>query len=144
MQPCVTLMLGFDSNVKLAWDAAVVTGENIGWIANNSSKPGRSNNNCFVVHSSNDWAKKNINQPDDYITDSMLSTLTRLMGEEFNDYKHIGLHKWRYANIASLNGQTFHLDLENKIAACGDWCIKGRVEAAFLSSMHLTDSLMVM
>ena len=33
-------------------------------------------------------------------------------------------------------------DKKNKVASCGEWCIKGRIEAAVLSAKKFTDQLL--
>lgn len=51
------------------------------------------------------------------------------------------VHRWRYANVERPAGEPYLLDKDSQLAACGDWCIAGRVEAAFLSAAGLGDAL---
>lgn len=51
------------------------------------------------------------------------------------------IHRWRYANVERPAGQSFLLDDVSRLAACGDWCIGERVEAAFLGPAALGDVL---
>ena len=55
---------------------------------------------------------------------------------------YIETKRWRFANSARQTNQPFFLDKNNKVASCGDWCIKGRIEAAFLSAKKLSDQLL--
>ena len=34
-----------------------------------------------------------------------------------------------------------YIDKESKLAACGDWCLGGRVEGAFTSALRLANAL---
>ena len=45
------------------------------------------------------------------------------------DYKTV--HGWRYANNAKREISPVFLDQNLKLAACGDWCLGGRVEGFF-------------
>ena len=56
-----------------------------------------------------------------------------------NIASHKDLHRWRYANIQRQAGEPCFFDAANQLAACGDWCIEGRVEAAFLSGQALAE-----
>ncbi|MCH2038370.1 MAG: hypothetical protein MK137_07255 [Rickettsiales bacterium] len=60
MMPCIALMLGFSSPLPLEFDAAHVTNSDISWIAVNSNKPERSNHYTLMVHSSDAFAQKHI------------------------------------------------------------------------------------
>jgi predicted NAD/FAD-dependent oxidoreductase len=90
-----------------------------------------------VALASNSWADLNMEMPDTEVSAHMLQALRPLVGEL--DYDHIALHRWRYANIKRhFNSQGFFIDAENCLAACGDWCISGRIESAFRSACSLT------
>ena len=55
---------------------------------------------------------------------------------------HRAIHGWRFANIDKSNDETCHVDPDAQIAACGDWCIQGRIEAAFRSGHELAACLL--
>ena len=40
-------------------------------------------------------------------------------------------HGWRYANIKKQTKSDLLIDYDNRLAACGDWLIHGRIESAF-------------
>ena len=61
MSACFTLMLGFEKNPNLGFDAAMIHNEIISWVSVNSSKPDRNSNNfSLVIQSTNNWADKNL------------------------------------------------------------------------------------
>ncbi len=43
--------------------------------------------------------------------------------------------------MAAREGPRSLLDAEHRLAACGDWCVYGRVEGAFLSASDLAERL---
>jgi predicted NAD/FAD-dependent oxidoreductase len=46
-------------------------------------------------------------------------------------------HRWRYALASQPLGAPFMWDAAQLLGLCGDWCLAGRLEAAFLSGQGL-------
>ena len=144
MLGCYTLMLGFEGSLPLPWDAALVRDADISWISVDNSKPGRGSSNTLVVHSTNEWAEARMDQDRQTVTEHLLDELSSVLGAKLPQAGHIELHSWRYANIGSQQGDKALIDAPNRLAAIGDWCIKGRVESAFLSAIQAARELQPM
>jgi len=138
---CYSLMLGFDEALDLDWDAAQLTGTDISWIAVNSSKPGRPDDYSLLVHSTNDWAEEHLDDDVDTVKAYLCSQVAEIIGQNVYSAHHIDLHRWRYANIPKQDNKTLFIDSESKLAACGDWCKKGRIEEAFRSGFDLAKEM---
>ena len=141
MLGCYSLMLGFDEALDLDWDAAQLTGTDISWIAVNSSKPGRPDDYSLLVHSTNDWAEEHLDDDVDTVKAYLCSQVAEIIGQNVYSAHHIDLHRWRYANIPKQDNKTLFIDSESKLAACGDWCKKGRIEEAFRSGFDLAKEM---
>lgn len=141
MHGCYALMLGFESDPGLAFDAALVRDADISWISVNSSKPGRGPATCIVVHSTNAWADAHIDDDADSVVQHLRGECSRVLNLDVDAAVHCDLQRWRYANIDAQSGAQCFVDAESRIAACGDWFIRGRIEAAFASATALCDSL---
>ncbi len=141
MLGCFALMLGFAKAIDLPWDAALVRNGDISWISVNSSKPGRGPAFSMVVHSTNAWADAHMEDSVDDVLEQMLVEASLVTGVELRTAIHQRVHRWRYANIDKQSGPTYLVDDGNRIAACGDWCVRGRIEAAFASANALANSL---
>ena len=141
MLPCFALMIGPGEPLELPWDAALVRGADISWISVNSSKPGRDEGPALVVHSTNAWAAAHLDDNPDEVRDHLLEQASLVSGVKLQNARHCELHRWRYANIARQRGAAFYLDEESRLAACGDWFVRGRVEAAFASGAGLANAL---
>lgn len=141
MLACYALMLGFDEPPDLGWQAALVSDAIISWMSINSSKPSRPDGFSMVVQANNTWAEQNLAVDDERIKLQMLAEIHRVSGLDISKASHIDLKRWVYANISSQTGQQAYLDSTLKLAACGDWCIQGRVEAAFSSADALAQQL---
>jgi renalase len=135
MAACFSLMLGLPAPPALPFDAALVKGADISWISVNSTKPGRPAGPCLLVHATNRWADAHTDDDPRAVTAHLCAEVARVTGLDAAGAAHVGLHAWRYANIGKARGPAALLDAARGLAACGDWCVQGRVEAAFTSAM---------
>lgn len=138
MLGCFTLMLGFEKDLELGFNGAFVNESSVGWIAVNSSKPGRPDGYALVINSTNDWAEAHIEDDFDAVKAHMISEGSALLNRDLNSAAHVDLHRWRYAFIDHQDGDAALIDEDQKLAACGDWCVEGRVEAAYESATALS------
>ena len=141
MLGCYSLMLGYQRALPLPWQAAYVANADISWVSVNSSKPERKDSFTLVVHSTNAWADAHVDDDIDGVRAHMLDEASLVTGKDLWSAEHSQVHRWRYANIARQAGPTHFLNEENQLAACGDWCVRGRIESAFSSACDLSKSL---
>lgn len=134
MHACYSLMLGFDKPLELDWDIARIHHSCLGWIANNSSKPGRPPSESLVVLSSNEWANQNVEAEKEWVISQLLNELHFFV---HLSPEYVDLHRWRYANVYHQVSPIFVFDKQQQLAACGDWSMGGRVENAFLAAYEL-------
>ncbi|MGB5579269.1 MAG: FAD-dependent oxidoreductase [Woeseia sp.] len=137
MPGCYALMTGFKKPLPIPWQAAVVRDSDLSWVSVNSSKPGRGDAFTLVAHSTNAWAEAHMEDDPADVRRHMLAELSRITGSDCSTADHCDLQRWRYANIDPRSGARCFLDKEINLAACGDWFIRGRVEAAFQSAHSL-------
>lgn len=140
MLPCFALMLGFDDVPDAGWDAALVKDSPVSWISVNSSKPDRFGKTCWVAHSSNAWAARHLEDDPESVEATLCEAVCRASGHDVASAPHRSLHRWRYANVGR-QAKTAQVDVENRLAACGDWFVRGRVEGAYTSARQLVDQL---
>ncbi|MDP3609862.1 MAG: FAD-dependent oxidoreductase [Methylophilus sp.] len=141
MLPCYALMLGFEQALNLTWDAAHVTNSTLSWISVNSSKPGRNMHSSLVAMSRNQWAADNFHQSESWVIESMMQTLAGIAGDQVMQSKVLQLKKWHYANAQKSALGHVLIDSGQQLASCGDWCISGRVESAFVSAIQLSQAI---
>lgn len=142
MSACFSLMLGFSKPVELGFDAAIVKNSDISWISVNSSKPDRTDSPSVLVHSSNEWADRNIDNKLEKACDHLLGSLSNMVELPNENLVFKDIKLWRYANVTKQNNNRAFLDVKNKLGACGDWCINGKVEAAFQSGERIVKELL--
>ena len=141
MIACFSLMLGFSQALNLNFDAALIRNADISWISVNSSKPKRDTNYCLLVHSSNQWAEQKLTADPRKILKHLCEQTSKIINQDVNLAQHKALHLWRFANISKQAKNKVLIDPQQQLAACGDWCIQGRVEAAFLSGFKLANAI---
>ncbi|MEM9667809.1 MAG: FAD-dependent oxidoreductase [Pseudomonadota bacterium] len=141
MPGCFSVLLGLDQDPGIEWAGAKVTDSPIGWIAVNSAKPGRQSSTSIVVQTTNDWAEDNLERDQGEVRDLICRELNSLIGLDASGTAHQSLHRWRYAHTSVPAGAPFLIDEAQGLAACGDWCLGGRVESAFTSATELADAL---
>ena len=143
MQGCYTLMLGFDKAQGLDWDAAWVGADPLAWIAVNASKPERAGPYCIVAQTSNSWAEVNLERDQADVQAELMAAFTAATGVNASSASYVSLHRWRYASVRRSAGHPFLMDPAQCLAAAGDWCGAGKVEAAFESAEALASALRV-
>ncbi|MEL7109426.1 MAG: FAD-dependent oxidoreductase [Pseudomonadota bacterium] len=144
MAGCYALMLGFDEPLDLQWTALKSAKPPIGWMAVNSNKPGRTAAFSLLVQSNNVWADAHIDDPQDEVAATLLAAASALAGADLSAATHQVLHRWRYAATPQPAGVPYLLDERLQLAACGDWCLGSKVEAAYRSASALADSLLTL
>jgi hypothetical protein len=144
--PCWSLMVALEAPVDCAFDQwRYVSGE-LGWIARNSSKPGRDSAECWVVHARPEWSIENLERSKEDMCAEMLAMFNRVMGEasgtELPAVIHAAAHRWRYAQTATPLGQAFVQSEDGSLLVGGDWTLGARIECAFESGVAMADALL--
>ncbi len=141
MMGCYSLMIGLARPLDLTWDAAEVRDAPLAWIAVNSAKPGREGPQSILCQTSNAWAQDNLDRDQAQVRAEVLECFEQVTGLAVGTPQYLALHRWRYASVARDAGQPYLLDAAAGLAACGDWCGAGKVEAAFDSASGLARAI---
>ncbi|QDU70766.1 NAD(P)/FAD-dependent oxidoreductase [Mucisphaera calidilacus] len=137
--PCWTLLLAFDQPLNLPFDAARFRNHPaLGWVANNSTKPGRPRNGpeCWVVQAHPHWSEENLEVDKPQAAEQLMHAFRQLAEESsvpLPDPLSIKAHRWRYAQAKQPLGEPCITDPDHGLIVCGDWMIGQRIEAACLS-----------
>jgi predicted NAD/FAD-dependent oxidoreductase len=138
MAPCWAMLAAFDPPLDLAgFDAAALDGGPIAWIARNTSKPGRDGLDAWTVHASPEWSTAHLEAVPEAIAPMLLDAFRAATGARSGSTAYLAAHRWRYALVTSPSGQPAVFDPGIGLGICGDWCLGGKIEAAFLSGRAL-------
>lgn len=139
MVGCFALMLGFETPIDLPFEALKSGVPPLGWMAINSDKPDRPDAFSVLIQSDNAWAEAHLeDDPNDVMT-ALLGAASEHADADLSVAEHRVLHRWRYAAVSKAADRSFLIDPDLGLAACGDWCLGGKVEAAFLSASALSE-----
>ena len=144
MLPCYALLLTADDADLPHWDAAKVNDPQLSWISFNHRLPGRNRAaGTVVAHSTAAWAQAHLEDDQETVKQQLTARFCALTGVSPAAITSAQLHRWRYALSAEVAEpeEAFVLNESARLAACGDWCLGGRVEAAFSSAYQLARTL---
>ena len=137
MTPCWAVMVAFDSKIQVPWDGAFVHGSPLSWVARNSSKPGRSQqNDSWVLHATSEWSAAHLEQSPETSATELLAAFAQLVDAPLPSHRYLQAHRWRYSLGSDPSERKTMVDTENRLMVCGDWLSGGRVEGAFLSGVE--------
>ena len=130
MAPCWAVMFQPQAPLRAEFDAAFVHGSPLSWIARNSSKNGRDDKECWVLHASAEWSRQNLEDSAERIATSLGDAFWNATRLSPQPLEVAMAHRWRYALPHEPLASRFIFDHETKLGACGDWCGGPRVEVA--------------
>jgi hypothetical protein len=139
MLGCWTVMATFTNKQDLAFDAAFINGETIGWISRNHSKPGREGLETWTIHANPQWSQQWIELDKEEAGKRILECAQGLGLDCQN--AQISVHRWRYASGSMGVDPGFKVYEDIHLGLCGDWLHGGRVEGAWLSGYQLANEM---
>lgn len=135
MAPCWAVMVGFARPLETEFDGAFIVGSPLSWVARNSSKPGRPDDESWILHASPEWSQRNLEIERERAAGLLLEAFSRALGGPVDAPVHLAAHRWRFALPTEPLAQPCLANPELRVVACGDWCGGPRVEGAFLSGL---------
>ncbi len=142
MRSCFTLMLGYKKIKKFDFDTALILDEDIKWVSIKNIYQEKKLYFNLLINSSYSFAEKNINSSRDIMFNYLLRKTSDILNIELDNYEHKDIHFWKYAMAEKKNNFGSFLDDRLRIIVCGDWCMNGRVEGAFLSASNAVSKLL--
>ncbi|HSO84331.1 NAD(P)/FAD-dependent oxidoreductase, partial [Thiocapsa sp.] len=142
LDPCLTLMAAFDPDAPRPFVTRADPDAPLAWIAQDSSKPGRTAPACWVAQASPSWSATHLELDPDALAALLLPTLCEQLGTEAGAVRYAAAHRWRYARVVVPLGRPFARDASRNLYAGGDWCLGARVEAAWTSGDAIAQDIL--
>jgi renalase len=133
------VMLRYASPVALPWEGAFINTGPLRWVARDSSKPGRTGQETWLLHASPEWSEAHIEDSAEAVTTALLTAFAALGGLA---PLAATAHRWRYADTEPALTQGSWWDAQMRLGLCGDWLHGGKVEGAWLSGRALAQQLL--
>jgi len=141
LEPGISLLLGFENAPDWRYDAARIKHPVLDWLSCEASRPGRSDVFAVTLQSTAQWASLHLHDPDEAIAECMLAALQAVTMQPLPLLAVQQVKRWSYAHAVAPEEPQLLLDMDLKLAACGDWTRDGRVEGAFLSAQDLAKAV---
>lgn len=143
MEPTWSVALGFAKPLETRVDACFVQDSALDWLARHHSKPGRDDHlDIWVLHASSTWSRQHLDMSRESVIEHLHGAFAELIDcvvpvPEFNL-----AHRWLYARPGQAHEWGALADAHLGLYACGDWCLSGRVEGAWLSGQEAARRLL--
>jgi predicted NAD/FAD-dependent oxidoreductase len=138
LAPCWAVMLGFADD-QPGPDSLRPADSPLGWIARENARPGRpAAPAAYTLHATAAWSTAHLEDPADAVIDALRTAFAQATGIAAPPV-WARAHRWRYALADRPLGQPCLWDGAARLGLCGDWCLDGKLEAAYLSGRSLAE-----
>lgn len=142
MEPGWAVSVSFAEPLDTPVEAAFVRTGPLDWICANHSKPGRGNQSNWVLQSTPQWAAAHLDTPPSEIADLLLDALGEVLQTTLPATRLVHAHRWLYARPAEDSEWGALAAPDLGLYVCGDWCLAGRLEGAWLSGRHAAHAVL--
>ncbi|WP_288501915.1 FAD-dependent oxidoreductase, partial [uncultured Pseudomonas sp.] len=143
MEPTWAVALGFKAPLDTPMQGCFVQESPLDWLARNRSKPGRDETlDTWVLHATSNWSRQHIDLSKDDVVEHLRGEFAELVGCAVPEPAFALAHRWLYARPGSHHEFGALADADQGLYACGDWCLSGRVEGAWLSGQEAARRLL--
>ncbi|WP_299256112.1 FAD-dependent oxidoreductase [uncultured Kushneria sp.] len=149
MSSCWSTWVRFEDTLAMpegidTWQGAFLkTSPMLRWAARNQTRPGQHGGERITLLANDDWSDRHLEADPDQVADEMIEAFRQCYPVPLPAVKAQGAHRWRYAQPRRPTEHTagYLVDMSKGLSLCGDWCIDGRVEAAWQSGNRLAQAL---
>jgi renalase len=135
LAPCWAVMARFAEPVA-GCDVRQSTTSSSAWAAREGSRPGsEAAADHWVLHASSGWSRAHLEDSAEDAAAALIAAFRAEAGAAAPDL--VLAHRWRYALTETPLGEACLWDDAGRLGLCGDWCLGGRVEAAYDSGTAL-------
>lgn len=147
--PCWAVAAKFSASPFQRFDGMRVANSALFWVANNRSKPGRSDpdgtqnaDQWWVLHATPEWTNDHVDDTPEQVTNALLAAFADLTGSAEQPVETL-THRWLYARSdAGDEVQPGHLWFaDRQLGLAGDWLAGGRIEGAYNSAVSLVKAI---
>lgn len=137
MEPTWAVSLAFETPLDTPVEGCFVHNSALDWMARNRSKPGRDNAlDTWILHATSDWSRQYLDMPRDQVIDLLHGAFAELLTCAVPEPSLKLAHRWLYARPSGAHEWGALSDPDLGLYVCGDWCLSGRVEGAWLSGQE--------
>jgi predicted NAD/FAD-dependent oxidoreductase len=145
MQPCWTLMVGFDASLATNITYSDNCADPISVIARETAKPDRDlAGDGWVIQANAEWSRSHLELDQCQIESLLLAAFFKQIACDPVAPAISMAHRWRYALTTTPLGRAYVMDASLGLAVCGDWCLGNTAQAAHDSGRSLAAAIIAM
>jgi predicted NAD/FAD-dependent oxidoreductase len=134
--PCWAVMAAFPAPLAADFDGAFLHEAPVAWAARNNSKPGRPEQEAWVLHATGEWTRAHADARPDAVCDLLLDAFFSATGIQPQKPVFVKAHRWFLAQAEEPLSTGALFEAERRLGVCGDWCHGCRIEGAALSGFE--------
>lgn len=143
MTPCLTFMAAFPPDSPRPFPHRVAPDHPLAWIAQDSSKPGRSAAAVtWVAQAGPEFSTMHLEKTAEDIATLMRPLLCDVIGARDETALYARAHRWRYAQTSQPLGQPFLCGADDGLYVGGDWCLGAHAEHAWQSGQAIAQDIL--
>ena len=142
MRPCWSVALQFHQPLPTLVDACFVRDGPLDWLTRNSSKPQRQGGESWLLQSTASWAEQHAHCNPEQVITELSQAMSDVMGLELPDASSTQTLYWPNARPAEQVKWGALASTRLNLYICGDWCLGGRIENAWLSGRQAAKALL--
>jgi len=142
MRPCWSLAMTFEQPLPTQVDACFVRDGPLDWLARNNSKPQRAGNESWVLQSTSTWAEQHEHDQPARVITELSRAMEQITGLTLPAPSSSQARYWAQARPAEELKWGALAAPRLNLYICGDWCLGGRMENAWLSGRQAAKALL--
>ena len=143
MEPTWAVALAFVRPLDTPVEGCFAQDSPLEWLARNRNKAGRyALPDTWLLHASTAWSRQHLDMPAEAVIEQLRGAFAELLGCAVPEADFATAHRWLYARPTQSHQWGALADADLGLYACGDWCLSGRVEGAWLSGQEVARRLL--
>ena len=142
MRPCWSVAVQFHQPLPTLVDACFVRDGPLDWLARNSSKPQRPDSETWLLQSTASWAEQHIHSNPEQVIAELSHAMAGVLGLQLPAPCSSQAQYWPHARPAEQVKWGALASTRLNLYVCGDWCLGGRIENAWLSGRQAAKALL--
>ena len=94
------------------------------------------------MHASPAWSARTLRSAPEDVAPLLLGELFAALGIPHQQTEHLHAHRWSFARPVQEARLDCLWEEDRSLAVCGDWCLGGRVEGAYLSGVAAAERVL--
>lgn len=143
MEPIWAVAAALKTPLAVEWDGCFVADAPLERVFRSRPKVGHSEaSEAWVLQATGSWSQQHLNTPKNEIVDHLLNALSDAIAQPIPPQVECFAHRWLYGRATQTREWGLLSDGRIGLYVCGDWCLSGRVEGAWVSGYEAAQRIL--